>query len=93
MLFTENAEGYRRRFLERSPRLFEPANHVRLEAMRLVAIGDIEHLESFDVQSSDVLSQVLSVSPYHIPRDKRGRNSQMPSPASVERNMHFSKSQ
>lgn len=63
MPFTETAGGYRRRLLERAPRLFEAVNQVWLEAMRLVEIGNIEHLESFEINSPDVLSEVLAVNP------------------------------
>ena len=72
MLSIENVEGYRRYFLEHSPQLFEPANHVSLETMRLVEIESIEHLERFEIKSPEVLSQALSVSSFLRSSDKRG---------------------
>lgn len=66
MLCTNDAEGYRRRFLERSPRLFDLENRVWLEAMRLVEIGEEDHLESIQINDSDLLSSTLAVNAHCV---------------------------
>ena len=41
--------------------MFEPADKVRLGVNRLVKIGDIERLDSFEIHNPEILSQVLAV--------------------------------
>ena len=63
MLSVVNAEIHRRRYLEHTSLIFEPSDHVHLEAIRLVDTSHDLCVESFEIQSSDELLHFLAVSP------------------------------
>ena len=77
---------------QRSSRIFEVTNHVWMDTMRLMLIGDNEHIETSEIRNSNQLSEALAaVGPLSGPRWAKLLQLTVPRPASAKRNIRSSK--